>query len=68
LKKLKKKLLKKLISEAKNDKIVKAVEKIKKAEVRILRNDEWQIEDNLVLKEEKVYVSKNKSLNVMTLS
>ena len=68
MKKLKKKLLKKLISEAKNDKIVKAVEKIKKAEVRILRNDEWQIEDNLVLKEEKVYVSKNKSLNVMTLS
>jgi len=68
LKKLKKKLLKKLISEAKNDKIVKAVEKIKKAEVRILRNDEWQIEDNLVLKEGKVYVSKNKSLNVMTLS
>ena len=68
MKKLKKKLLKKLISEAKNDKIVKTVEKIKKAEVRILRNDEWQIEDNLVLKEGKVYVSKNKSLNVMTLS
>jgi len=56
LKKLKKKLLKKLISEAKNDKVVKAVEKIKKAGVKILRNDEWQIEDNLVLKERKVYV------------
>jgi len=46
LKKLKKKLLKKLISEAKNNKVVKAVEKIKKAGVKILRNDEWQIEDN----------------------
>jgi len=48
--------LKKLISEAKNNKVVKAVEKIKKAGVKILRNDEWQIEDNLVLKERKVYV------------
>ena len=64
MKKLKNKLLKKLISEAKNNKVVKAVEKIKKAGVKILRNDEWQIEDNLVLKEGKVYVSKNKSLKL----
>ena len=56
--------MKKLISEAKNDKVVKAVEKIKKARVKILRNDEWQIEDNLVLKEGKVYISKNKSLKL----
>ena len=40
MKKLKNKLLKKLISEAKNNKVVKAVEKIKKAGVKILRNDE----------------------------
>ena len=53
--------MKKLISEAKDDKVVKAVEKMKKAEVKILRNDEQQIKNNLVLKEGKVYVSKNKS-------
>ena len=64
MKKLKKKLLKKLISEAKDDKVVKAVEKMKKAEVKILRNDEQQIKNNLVLKEGKVYVSKNKSLKL----
>ena len=51
-------------SEVKDDKIVKVVEKMKKAGVKILRNDEWQIEDKLVLKEEKVYVLKNKSLRL----
>ena len=56
--------MKKLISEAKDDKVVKAVEKMKKAEVKILRNDEQQIKNNLVLKEGKVYVSKNKSLKL----
>jgi len=29
----------------------------------VLRNDEWQIEDGLVLKEETVYVPKDKELN-----
>jgi len=42
-------------SEVKNSKVVKAVEEMK-AEVKVLRNDEWQIEDDLVLKEKKVYV------------
>jgi len=42
-------------SEVKNGKVVKAVEEMK-AEVKVLRNDEWQIEDDLVLKEKKVYV------------
>ena len=51
-------------SEVKDDKIVKVVEEMKKAGVKILRNDEWQIEDKLVLKEEKVYVLKNKSLRL----
>jgi len=31
---------------------------MKKAGVEILRNDEWQIEDKLVLKKGKVYVLK----------
>jgi len=51
-------------SEAKDDKIVKTVEEIKKAEVKILRNNEWQIEDKLALKEEKVYIPKDESLRL----
>ena len=44
--------------------VIRIVEKIKKVEVKVLRGDEWQIEDNLVLKERKMYVSKNEELRV----
>ena len=44
--------------------VIRIVEEIKKVEVKVLRDDEWQIEDNLVLKERKVYVSKNEELRV----
>ena len=40
---------------------MKVVKEMKKAGVKVLRNDEWQIEDELVLKERKVYVLKNES-------
>ena len=40
------------------------MEEIKKAEIKVLRNNEWQIEDELVLKEEKMYVLKDKSLRL----
>jgi len=49
----------------KDEEVTKAVEEIKKAGVKILRNDEWQIEkEGLVLKEENVYVPKDKKLRV----
>ena len=51
-------------SEVKDDKVVKVVKKIKKAEVKVLRNNEWQVEDDLVLKEVKVYVLKDKELRL----
>ena len=35
---------------------------MKKAKVKILKGEEWQIEGDLVLKEEKVYVPKNEEL------
>ena len=35
-----------------------------KAEVKVLRNKEWQIEDDLVLKEGKVYIPRNKKLRL----
>jgi len=48
----------------KNDKVVRVVEEMKKARVNILINDEWQIENKLVLKKEKVYVLRDKSLKL----
>jgi len=51
-------------SEAKDDEVIKAVEEMKKARVKVLRNEEWQIEDDLVLKERKVYVLRNEKLRL----
>ena len=48
----------------KDEEVIKAVEKIKKVEVKVLRNDKWQIEKGLVLKEGKVYVPKDEKLRV----
>jgi len=41
----------------KDEKVVKVVEKMKKARVKALRGDKWQIKRKLVLKEENVYIS-----------
>ena len=37
---------------------------MKKVEVKALREEEWQIERDLVLKESKVYMPKNEKLKV----
>jgi len=47
---------------SKDEEVVKVVEKMKKAKVKVLRGDEWQIERDLVLKEGKVYVPKDEEL------
>ena len=39
-----------------DERVVKAVEKLKKAGVKILRDEEWEIEDGVVLKEGRIYV------------
>jgi len=49
-------------SKARDDEVVKAVEEMKRAEVKMLRDEEWCQEDELMLKEEKVYVSKDEKL------
>ena len=48
----------------KDEEVVRVVEKIKKAGVRNLKGDEWKIEKELVLKEDKVYVLKDKELRM----
>jgi len=37
---------------------------MKKAGVKVLRDKEWQIREDLVLKEEKIYMLKNKKLRI----
>jgi len=44
--------------------VIKAVEEIKKAEVKVLQNKEWREEEGLLLKEEKAYVPKYKELRM----
>jgi len=48
--------------EAKNDEVVKAVEEIKRAGVKMLRDEEWHQEDSLMLKKGKVYVPRDEKL------
>ena len=51
-------------SGVKDDKVVKVVEEMKKAGLKILKDEEWREEDGLMLKEGKVYVPKDKALRV----
>jgi len=51
-------------SEAKDNKVVKIVEEMKKEGVKVLRNDEWQIKDELVLKEGKIYIPRDEELRL----
>ena len=48
----------------KDEEVIKVVEEIKKAEVKMLRDEEWQIEEGLVLKEGRVYILKDAKLRV----
>jgi len=46
--------------EVKDDEVVKTVEEMKRAGVKMLRDKEWHQENNLMLKEGKVYVPRDK--------
>ena len=48
----------------KDKKVIKVVEEMKKMGIKMLRNEEWQIEERLVLKEGKVYILKNEKLRI----
>jgi len=49
-------------SKVKDDKVVKAVEEIKQAGVKMLRDEEWREVDGVMYKEGKVYVPKDDKL------
>jgi len=48
----------------KNKKVVRVVEEVKKIGVRALKGNKWEIEGDLVLKEEKVCVPKDEKLRL----
>ena len=39
-----------------DERVVKAVEELKKAGIKTLKDKEWEIEKGLVMKEERIYV------------
>ena len=47
---------------SKDKEVVRVVEEMKKVGVKVIKGDEWQIKGDLVLKEGKVYVLKDKEL------
>ena len=47
-----------------DEKIVRVVEEIKKVRIKAVREEEWQLEGDLILKERKMYVPKDKELRV----
>ena len=47
---------------SKDEEVIKVVEEIKKAGVKMLWGEEWQIKGELMLKERKVYVPKDEEL------
>ena len=56
-------LLEKIKKTRSKDKdVVRVVEEMKKAGVRELREDEWKLEEDLVLKEGKIYIPKDEEL------
>jgi len=50
--------------EARDNEVVKVVEKMKQTGVKILKDKKWCQEDGLMLKEGKVYIPKDEKLRV----
>ena len=48
----------------KNKEVVRIIEGMKKVVVRVLRGEKWEIEEDLVLKEEKMYILKDEELRL----
>ena len=42
----------------------RVVEEMKHVEVKVLQGNKWQVEGELILKEEKIYISKDEELRV----
>jgi len=51
-------------SKVKDNEVVKAVEEMKRAGVKMLRNEEWREVDSVMYKEGKVYVPRDDELRM----
>jgi len=51
-------------SKVKDDEVIKAVEEMKRAGVKMLRDEEWREVDGIMYKEGKVYVPKDDKLRM----
>ena len=49
-------------SETKDDKVIRAIEEMKRVGVKMLRDKEWRKENELMLRDGKVYVPKDEKL------
>ena len=54
-------------SEAKDNKVVKAVEEMKQAGVKILKDEQQQEKNELMLRDEKIYVLRDKKLRTKVI-
>jgi len=43
-------------AQERDEKVVKAVEELKKAGIKALRDEEWKVENGIVMKEERIYM------------
>jgi len=50
--------------EARDNKVIRVVEEMKEVGMKMLRDKKWRQEDGIMLKEEKVYMPKDKVLRV----
>ena len=51
-------------TKSRNKEVVRIIKEIKKIGVKVLQEEEWQVENDLVLKKEKMYVLKDKELRI----
>jgi len=49
---------------SKDEDVIRVVEEMKKVRIRELRGNEWKLEEDLILKEGKMYVPKDEELRV----
>jgi len=47
--------------------ICDTIEEMKQADIKILRNEEWQEENRLMLKDRKIYIPKDKKLRTKVI-
>ena len=52
------------MAKEKNKEVVRIVKEMKKAEVKMLRGDKWQVKKDLVLKEGNIYILEDKKLRI----